>query len=320
MRSRKSANVQVAEVARQRLELLSAELAEIRRASAGPTGTADDPEHDGSGEPSPGRHAARPGPAGPAVPATPAMPAMPAMPSPPSMPGRVQNASGWLRDRLPPALSGGLQLGASHLTVIAILVALAFAVTAWSVMRADGSAVRVRAATPHAAAPPSAPSPQALVSAAAVASASASPTGTVVVDVAGKVRRPGIARLPAGSRVVDALRAAGGARRGVDLAGLNLARILVDGEQILVGVPPAAGVAASALSTPGATSTAAPIVNINTAYEVELESLPEVGPVTAQAIMDWRAQHGSFSSVDQLLDVRGIGDATLAQIAPFVTL
>jgi competence protein ComEA len=139
----------------------------------------------------------------------------------------------------------------------------------------------------------------------------------VVVDVAGKVRRPGIVRLPLGSRVVDALEAAGGARRGADLTGLNLARVLSDGEQVLVGVPAAAG---PPVAAPGATVAGGVLVNLNTATQPELETLPGVGPVTATSILEWRAEHGAFSSVDELLEVSGIGDATLAEIAPHVTL
>jgi competence protein ComEA len=152
------------------------------------------------------------------------------------------------------------------------------------------------------------------------APASGSAGDAVTVDVAGKVRRPGIAVLDPGARVVDALEAAGGARPGVDLSGLNLARVLVDGEQILVGV--AAPVAAApdaaapgAAATPGAT-----LVNINTADLAELETLPEVGPVTAQAIVTWRETNGGFTSVDELLEVDGIGEATLESMAPFVTV
>ncbi len=157
----------------------------------------------------------------------------------------------------------------------------------------------------------------------AVPAGSASPaeteTETVTVDIAGKVRRPGIAVLEAGARVVDALRAAGGARPGVDLTDLNLARLLVDGEQIVVGIAaPAVGLPSGAAS-----STAAPtgaLVDINTADQVALESLPEVGPVTAQAILAWRDANGGFTAVSELLEVDGIGDATLAAMAPFVTV
>jgi competence protein ComEA len=148
----------------------------------------------------------------------------------------------------------------------------------------------------------------------------ASPTdeeGEVVVDVAGKVRRPGIVRLPLGSRVVDAVDAAGGARRGADLTGLNLARVLTDGEQVLVGLPAAAG---PTVAAPGTTAAGGVLVNLNTATQPELETLPGVGPVTATSILEWRAEHGAFSSVDELLEVSGIGDATLAEIAPHVTL
>jgi competence protein ComEA len=154
------------------------------------------------------------------------------------------------------------------------------------------------------------PTPAAAANAATVAGA------LVVVDVAGRVRRPGIVELPAGSRVVDALRAAGGARHGVDTSTLNLARLLVDGEQIVVGldVP-----ASSAVASPMPTA-AGPVasVNLNTATLEQLDTLPGIGPVTAQAILDWRTENGSFTSVDELLEVSGIGDATLADIEAYV--
>ena len=143
--------------------------------------------------------------------------------------------------------------------------------------------------------------------------------GSVTVDVAGKVRRPGVATLPAGSRVVDALRKAGGARGRVDLSALNLARVLVDGEQILVGRPAQPGGLAASASTAAPDATGA-LVNINTATAEQLDTLPGVGPVTAQKILDWRAAHGAFSSVDELLEVDGIGEKTLADLAPHVTL
>lgn len=148
----------------------------------------------------------------------------------------------------------------------------------------------------------------------------ASSSGELVVDVAGKVRRPGIVVLSPGARVADALEAAGGARPGVDLTPLNLARPLVDGEQILVGVEAPTGPAASILATPEAGGTTGTLVNINTADQAELETLPEVGPVTATAIITWRETNGGFTSVDELLEVDGIGEATLAQVAPHVTI
>jgi competence protein ComEA len=153
-----------------------------------------------------------------------------------------------------------------------------------------------------------------------------SPTGsagTVMVDVAGKVRRPGVHTLPQGARVIDALRAAGGVRRGVDLAPLNQARVLVDGEQILVGVraPPGAGSGAAGSGTStGPGSVAGALINLNTASAEELDTLPGVGPVTAQSILDYRTQHGGFSAVAELLEVDGIGAATLAKLEPHVTV
>ncbi|KAA1423990.1 ComEA family DNA-binding protein [Mumia zhuanghuii] len=148
------------------------------------------------------------------------------------------------------------------------------------------------------------------------------PATQVVVDVAGKVRRPGIVALPHGSRVVDALDAAGGARRGVDLTPLNLARVLVDGEQIVVGLPAVSGLPAASQPSAGGGASAAPAaaVSLNTATMEQLDTLPGVGPVTAQAILDWRTEHGRFTSVDELLEVRGIGDATLARLRDLVTL
>lgn len=129
----------------------------------------------------------------------------------------------------------------------------------------------------------------------------------VVVDVSGKVRRPGIQRLPAGARVADALRAAGGLRPGTDTEGLNRARLLVDGEQVVVGAPAAAAAAAPSGGPAGASAPAGPIA-LNTATLEQLDTLPGVGPVLAQHIVDYRTEHGGFRSVDELREVNGIGD------------
>jgi competence protein ComEA len=139
----------------------------------------------------------------------------------------------------------------------------------------------------------------------------------VVVDVAGRVHRPGLYRLPDGARVNDALRAAGGPLHGVDLSSLNLAAKVIDGQQILVGAaqagtPPAAA-AGTASSQPGT-------VSLNSAGLEQLETLPGVGPVLAQKIIDWRTANGGFTSIDQLTDVSGIGDVTFAELEPLVTL
>lgn len=213
---------------------------------------------------------------------------------------------------VPPTLRGRAALGSAQLTVVAVLVAVGLAVTCWWLVRGDADRLEAPAITPVTAA-----ATEAVPGNASPVAASRSASGTVTVDVAGKVRHPGIVVLDAGSRVVDALEEAGGARPGVDLSGLNLARVLVDGEQVLVGVATPAGVAAAAASSG---SPAGPLVNLNTATQAELEALPEVGPVTALAILSWRDEHGGFTAVDELLEVDGIGDATLAQVAPHVTV
>ncbi|MFF1921579.1 helix-hairpin-helix domain-containing protein [Streptomyces sp. NPDC058221] len=140
--------------------------------------------------------------------------------------------------------------------------------------------------------------------------------------MSGKVRLPGIHRLPSGARVADALQAAGGVRPGVDLDGLNRARVLVDGEQIMVGAPPGPAAAdgtggggTGAAGTGGATSGP---VSLNSGTVEQFDTLPGVGPVLAQHIVDYRTQHGGFRSVDELREVNGIGDRRFADLQPLV--
>ncbi|MFF7048519.1 helix-hairpin-helix domain-containing protein [Streptomyces griseorubiginosus] len=146
----------------------------------------------------------------------------------------------------------------------------------------------------------------------------------IVVDVSGKVRDPGVHRLPAGSRVADALKAAGGVRPGTDTDALNRARFLVDGEQVVVGGPPpgpgAGGVPANgAPAAPGGGPAGAGVpVSLNTATVDQLDTLPGVGPVLAQHILDYRTQHGGFRSVDELREVNGIGDRRFADLRNLV--
>ncbi|MGW5426436.1 helix-hairpin-helix domain-containing protein [Streptomyces sp. NPDC004059] len=153
------------------------------------------------------------------------------------------------------------------------------------------------------------------------AGASATPGGQIVVDVSGKVRHQGIQRLPSGSRVADALRAAGGVRPGVSIEGLNRARFLVDGEQVVVGAPagavPPPGPSTGPASGPAGTGPAAP-VSLNTATADQLDALPGVGPVLAQHIIDYRTQHGGFRSVDELREVNGIGDRRFGDLRNLV--
>jgi competence protein ComEA len=143
--------------------------------------------------------------------------------------------------------------------------------------------------------------------------------GPVVVHVAGEVRRPGVYRLRAGARVEAAVRRAGGARRRADLTQVNLAAELEDGRQVVV--PRRAPAAASgAPAVPGAATATTPGVplNLNTATLEQLDTLSGVGPATAQKIIDYRHEHGGFSSVDELGEVPGIGEVRLAALRDLV--
>jgi competence protein ComEA len=153
-----------------------------------------------------------------------------------------------------------------------------------------------------------------------------------VVSVVGLVHRPGLVTVAPGARIADALEAAGGALEGADLTGLNMARRVADGEQIVVGIasapgappvmgssvspPPGGGPASSAPAAPGATP-AAP-VDLNAATVEQLDALPGVGPVTAAAIVGWRTANGRFANVDQLGEVDGIGPARLEKLRELV--
>jgi competence protein ComEA len=144
--------------------------------------------------------------------------------------------------------------------------------------------------------------------------------GDLLVHVAGKVRNPGVVRLPEGARVLDAVEAAGGAEPGVDLTGLNLARFVGDGEQVLVGVTgPAEGTPTGAGGQPAGASTGG-LVNLNTATLDQLDTLPGIGPTLAERILQWRQEHGRFSSVDELQEVAGIGPRTLEQLVDLATV
>lgn len=167
----------------------------------------------------------------------------------------------------------------------------------------------------------------------------------LVIDVTGKVRDPGVHHLPPGTRVEDALEAAGGVRPGADLRGLNRARLLVDGEQIVVGGSGASGSAAAAgasgaggaggatgtggtAGVPGSSAGAAGSaglggapgspLSLNSATAEQLDALPGIGPVLAQHIIEFRTQKGGFTSVDQLREVNGIGDRRFADLKPLV--
>ncbi|MEU7815789.1 ComEA family DNA-binding protein [Pseudonocardia sp. NPDC049154] len=145
------------------------------------------------------------------------------------------------------------------------------------------------------------------------------------MSVSGKVRRPGLVRVPDGSRVADVLEAAGGAVPGTDLTSLNLARRVADGEQVAVGVPAApdaGGTGGGPAPTGGDAAGAAPAgkIDLNRATVDQLDGLPGVGPVTAQRILDWRTRNGRFARVDQLREVEGIGERRFAQLRELVTV
>jgi competence protein ComEA len=140
-----------------------------------------------------------------------------------------------------------------------------------------------------------------------------STTGLVVVHVAGAVKKPGLQRLPAGSRVAEAIKAAGGVTNSKVQDSVNLARLLIDGEQIMVGAPVGAASGLRGGQIGGK-------VSLNSANQQELETLPGVGPSLAQRIMEFRTLHGGFRSVDELDDIAGIGSATLSRLRPLVSM
>ena len=144
--------------------------------------------------------------------------------------------------------------------------------------------------------------------------ASPSAAAMLVVHVAGAVRRPGLVQLPAASRVAAALDAAGGPVKGAELASVNLARPLVDGEQLVVLTKGQSPPVAAPPSGSGGAAQPAGVVDLNSATLEQLDTLPGVGPVLAQRILDWRAEHSRFGSVDELREVSGIGDATFADL------
>ena len=185
---------------------------------------------------------------------------------------------------------------------------------------------RVGAAVADSVGPPAVPPPAADRRPASHSAVPAS-AEDLVVAVGGKVRRPGLVRLAPGSRVDDALRAAGGVLPGADPGLLNLARKVADGEQVLVGVGPPPGSSSPAAppsgggsgldEAPSATSEGT-ATDLNTATAGELDGLPGIGPVLAQRVVSWRAAHGPFRSVEQLREVPGIGEAKFATLRPRV--
>ncbi|MFC8274932.1 helix-hairpin-helix domain-containing protein [Streptomyces sp. NPDC057271] len=233
--------------------------------------------------------------------------------APPGHPQETAAAGRWerlrlaLSERLPVWVQSRCGLEPRTLAALAVVLVVAAGFAGRYFWAGRPEAVRAPEIVREAPMPESEASP--VVSAGPTSAAS--PSG-VVVDVSGKVRRPGVLTLPTGSRVADALRAAGGVRPGTDLTGLNRARILMDGEQVAVGVPAAAvvggGAGVGTGTGPAAGTRAAPL-SLNVATVEQLDTLPGVGPVLAQHIVDHRTEHGGFRSVAELREVNGIGDA-----------
>ncbi|WP_435198104.1 helix-hairpin-helix domain-containing protein [Janibacter sp. GS2] len=232
--------------------------------------------------------------------------------------------------QLPSTLAQG-RYGVSRQAIIGVVLVVAVAVAMlggrYLLARGESAPEPVGVEEPGEGAPfaPSGTGPPTAADGAATAPAAAPPSPTeVTVHVVGQVKRPGVVSLPAGSRVTEALEEAGGETSTADLTGVNLARPLVDGEQVVVPepgespVPAAPGTAGAggAPAAPGGSSQ----VNLNTADLTTLETLPGVGPVLGQRILDWRAEHGQFTAVEELGEVSGVGEKTYAQLAPMVTV
>jgi competence protein ComEA len=218
------------------------------------------------------------------------------------------------------------RLSARHIAVMAALCLVAVVGSVGWMLRAKAVPIAVAVPGDPTALSPTAAGPPAT---AASGSASSTPAGTesvrgptILVHVLGAVVRPGVVTLDEGARVADAVAAAGGFRGDADPAELNLAAVLVDGSQIVIGTKaaPRGEVRVGPINAApgGGSTTVGVVVDLNTATLDQLDTLPGVGPVLAQAILDYRTKHGRFTKIEELQEVDGIGTKTYAQIAPHV--
>lgn len=231
------------------------------------------------------------------------------------------------------------------LALVVLVAALGFGVrVAWARSASSPQVVAPGPAGPSMSALATRGPAHAALASSPTASGGGGPPAQVTVHVVGEVRAAGVLTLPQGSRVADAVAKAGGARPSADLGTVNLARLLVDGEQVRIPkpgevLPPqevvsggaggaagghgvATGSAASAGGggAAGGAAGAGGLVNLNTATASEFETLPGVGPVLASRIVDWRTEHGRFANVDELAEVSGIGEKIFAQLQSKVTV
>ncbi len=210
------------------------------------------------------------------------------------------------------------RFGREHLAAVAVVLLVGVASTAWAAFRAHTTPV------------PAVPSPVVSVTqpeptAGAAPSQSPSPVPEIQVHVLGAVASPGVVTLPQGARVHEAVAAAGGMRSRARPGDLNLAAVVADGSQVVIGDSSSPGGALNgsdpetASSVAGGTETGG-AVDLNNATAEQLQTLPGVGPVTASNIIDWRTENGRFKSVTELTEVSGIGPKTLARLQDRVTV
>ena len=246
---------------------------------------------------------------------------------------------GALVDRLPPTLRGRWAIDRTTGIVLGLSVLLgALLIGGWAVLRARPHEMAVSrerplgygggesGSVPQAAASAHAPQVDSMPTV-PVSLSSGAASGAVIVDIEGKVAKPGVRTLPTGSRILDAINAAGGALPGTDLTPLNQAQVLVDGEQVLVGVtPPPQDDDGGSASGHGGKGKGKKVhggvepVHLNTATVDDLEELPGVGPALAQRVLDYRTAHGAFHSVDELRQVSGFGGQRFENLASMLAL